>query len=130
VKTEVWLKAVSSAAALCGAVAAQAAPMPSAPHCAASARQPSWAECAADVSLGAPAAGAAFDGPLQLQFDDDGAVVASMDLTVLAVKTSGSPQVRAEAPSTVAAIPEPQTNLLMVAGLAAIAFMAMRRRRP
>jgi PEP-CTERM motif len=34
------------------------------------------------------------------------------------------------AATTVPAIPEPHTNLLMLAGLAAIGFMAMRRRRP
>jgi hypothetical protein len=121
VKSDAWLKAISCAALLCGAGAAQAAP-----DCAAQAHQPSWAECASDFSLGASAA---FDGPSQLQFDDH-AVAASMDFTQLAVKSDRSPQRRAEAPSTVAAIPEPQTNLLMVAGLAAIGFMAMRRRRP
>jgi PEP-CTERM motif len=100
-------------------------------HCAALARAPSWAECAADFSLGAAAAAtAAFDGPLQLQFDDDAAALASMDPTILAVEPYGAPQRAAEAPSSVAAIPEPHTNLLMVAGLAAIAFMATRRRRP
>jgi PEP-CTERM motif len=125
VKTDAWLRAAWCAATLCSAAAAQAAP-----DCAAPARPPSWAECAADVSLGAPAAGAAFDGPLQLRFDDDGAAVASMDFSMLAVELNGSSQPRAETPSTAAAIPEPQTNLLMVAGLAAIAFMAMRRRRP
>jgi PEP-CTERM motif len=125
VKTDAWLKAASFAAVLCGAAAAQAAP-----DCAALARPPSWAECAADFSLGAGAAGAAFDEPLPLQFDDEAAAAASKDFTLLAVKANGSPQVRAETPSTVAAIPEPQTNLLMVAGLAAIAFMATRRRRP
>jgi PEP-CTERM motif len=122
VKTDAWLKAISCAALLCGAGAAQAAP-----DCAAQAHQPSWAECASDFSLGASAA---FDGPSPLQFDDDASAVASMDFTQLAVKADRSPQRRAEAPSTVAAIPEPQTNLLMVAGLVAIGFMAMRRRRP
>jgi PEP-CTERM motif len=125
VKSDAWLKAISCAALLCGAGAAQAAP-----DCAAQAHQPSWAECASDFSLGASAASAVLDRPSQLQFDDDASAVASMDFTQLAVKPDRSPQRRAEAPSTVAAIPEPQTNLLMVAGLAAIGFMAMRRRRP
>ena len=119
-KTDAWLRAISCAAMLCGAGAAGAAP-----DCAVLARPPSWAECAADFSLGA---GAAFDGPLQLQFDDEGAAVASMDFTLLALKPVGLPQIRAEAP--VAAIPEPHTNVLMLAGLVAIAFMAARRRRP
>jgi len=34
------------------------------------------------------------------------------------------------ATQAVPAIPEPHTNLLMLAGLAAIGFMATRRRRP
>jgi PEP-CTERM motif len=125
VKTDAWLRAVSGAVVLCSAVGAQAAP-----DCAALAHQPSWAECAAQFSGAATAAGAAFDGPPQLQFDDDAAAVALIDFTTLAVKPHGSPQVRVETPSTVAAIPEPHTNLLMLAGLAAIAFMATRRRRP
>ncbi len=130
-KTDGWLRAVLSAVVLCGAVAAQAAPMPAAADCAALVRHPSWAECAAEFSVGAAGAGAAFDGPFQWQFDDDGEAVASMDFTTLAVKPgSGSPQVGVEAPTTVAAIPEPHTNLLMLAGLAAIGFMATRRRRP
>lgn len=130
-KTDGWLRAGSSAVVLCGAVAAQAAPMPAAADCAALARPPSWAECAAEFSVSATGAGAAFDGPFPWQFDDDGEAVASMDFTTLAVKPgSGSPQVGVEAPTTVAAIPEPHTNLLMLAGLAAIGFMATRRRRP
>jgi PEP-CTERM motif len=123
VKTDAWLRAASCAVVLSGAVAAQAAP-----DCAALVRPPSWAECAAEFSIGATAAGAAFDGSLQLQFDDDGAAAAPMDFSMLAVKADGSIQVAA--PSTVAAIPEPHTNLLLLAGLAAIAFMATRRRRP
>jgi hypothetical protein len=131
VKTDGWLRAVLSAVVLCGAVAAQAAPMPAAADCAALVRQTSWAECAAEFSVGAAGADAVFDGPLPWQFDDGGEAVASMDFTTLAVKpSSGSPQVRVEAPTTVAAIPEPHTNLLMLAGLAAIGFMATRRRRP
>jgi hypothetical protein len=122
VNTDAWLRSASCAVALCGAAAAQAAP-----DCAALARPPTWAECAAEFSIDAAAA---FDGPSQLQFDDDAAVVASMDLTQLAIKPNVSPQVGVERSSTVAAIPEPHTNLLMVAGLAAIAFMAARRRRP
>jgi hypothetical protein len=112
------------AVALCGAAAAQAAP-----DCAALARPPTWAECAAEFSV---EAAAAFDRPSQLQFDDDAAaaVAASMDLTQLAIKPSGPPQVGGERSAAVAAIPEPHTNLLMVAGLVAIAFMAARRRRP
>jgi PEP-CTERM motif len=125
VKTNAWLRAVSGAVVLCIAVAAQAAP-----DCAALAHQPSWAECAAEFSVAATATDAVFGGPPQWQFDDAAAAVASIDFTTLAVTPPGSPQVRSETPSTVAAIPEPQTNLLMVAGLAAIAFMAMRRRRP
>lgn len=123
-KTNAWLKAVWCTVVLCGAAAAKAEP-----GCATLARQPSWAECAADDPLSLAAAGAALDGPLQLQLDADALSAASADLSVLAVKPHGAPQLAVEAASTVAAIPEPQTNLLMVAGLAAIGFMAMRRRR-
>jgi PEP-CTERM motif len=126
VNKDAWLGAARCALLLCCTGAAQATP-----DCAALARAPSWAECAADFSLGAAAAAtAAFDGPSQLQFDDDVTTVAAMDLTLLAIQPNGSPRQAVEAPSTVAAIPEPHTNLLMVAGLAAIAFMATRRRRP
>jgi PEP-CTERM motif len=121
VKTDAWLRAASCAVVLCSAVSVQAAP-----DCDVLARPPSWADCAAESSAGA----AAIDAPLPLQFDDEGAAVASMDFPMRAVRANGSSQVRVEAPSTVAAIPEPHTNLLMLAGLAAIAFMATRRRRP
>jgi PEP-CTERM motif len=123
VKTDAWLRLASCAIVLCSAVAAQAAP-----PCAELARPPSWAECAAEFSIGAAVAGAAFDEPLPLQFDEDGAALASIDFSILAVKANGAAQLAA--PSTVAAIPEPHTHLLMLAGLAAIAFMATRRRRP
>jgi hypothetical protein len=130
VKTDGWLRAVSCAVVLCGAAATQATPVFAAADCAALARQPTWAECAAEFSFGGTSVSAAFDGPLPLQFDDDGAAVASLDMTTLAVEPSASPQRSTAAPSTVAAIPEPHTNLLMLAGLAAIGFMATRRRRP
>jgi PEP-CTERM motif len=124
VKTNAWLKAAWCAVVLCGAAAAKAEP-----GCATLARPPSWAECAVDDPLSLNAAGAAFDGPVQLHFDDDALAAAPADLSVLAVKPHGAAQRAVEAASTVAAIPEPQTNLLLVAGLAAIGFMAMRRRR-
>jgi hypothetical protein len=133
VKTNAWLKALSIVVVLCGAVAtAHAVPMPAAPDCAAFEHHPTWAECAAEFSFGAASINAALDEPLPLRFDDDdGAPVASLDLTTLAVKPNGLPQHSTAVPSTVAAIPEPHTNLLMLAGLAAIiGFMATRRRRP
>ena len=68
--------------------------------------------------------------------DEDGAPNASIDFTSLGVNvqdggaSNGAPQAPMSAPSTIAAIPEPHTSLLLLAGLAAIGFMATRRRRP
>ena len=68
--------------------------------------------------------------------DGDGAANASIDFTSLGLNVpgggagNGASQAPMGTPSTVAAIPEPHTSLLMLAGLAAIAFMATRRRRP
>jgi PEP-CTERM motif len=128
VKTNGGLRIAACAVALCGALAAHAAPMAAAPVCAALASTPSWLDCAAEFSAGEAGAGVVFDEPFQ--FHDHGAAAAALDFTALAVEPNGPPQVSVDAPSAVAAIPEPHTSLLMLAGLAAICFMATRRRRP
>jgi PEP-CTERM motif len=126
-----WMRAGLGAGVLCAALAAHAAPASVAPACAAALTQPSWADCAAALS-GRDRFDSAIDDP----FDGDlaGAPQASIDLTRLDVNVqgdgNGASQAPVGTPSTVAAIPEPHTNLLMLAGLAAIAFMATRRRRP
>lgn len=128
-----WLRAGSSAVALCAVFAANAAPTSVAPACTASLTQPSWTDCAGTL-LGDGRFDSATDGPFY--WDGDGAPNASIDLTSLGVNVQGGgagngpSQASTSAVSTAAAIPEPHTNLLLLAGLAAIAFMATRRRRP
>jgi PEP-CTERM motif len=123
------LKAGLSAVALCAAFAANAAPTSVAPACTASLTQPSWTDCAGALS-GDGRFDSAIDDPIYLEAD--GAPNASIDFTSVGVNIpgGGASQAPMRATSTVAAIPEPHTSLLMLAGLAAIGFMAMRRRRP
>jgi hypothetical protein len=127
------LKAGLSAVALCAAFAANAAPTSVAPACTASLTQPSWADCAGAFS-GDGRFDSAIDDPIYLEAD--GAPNASIDFTSVGVNIqasgagNGASQAPMSAPSTVAAIPEPHTSLLLLAGLAAIGFMATRRRRP
>lgn len=91
-------------------MAAQAAPFT---RCTAAARDASWAQCAGVESV-----------------EGDSTLASSIDFATLSLDAEHALQTSIDAPQTVAAIPEPHTNLLMVAGLAAIGFMAMRRRRP
>lgn len=69
-------------------------------------------------------------------FDGEGAPISAVDFTTLGVSVNpngagnGLSHASVYATPTVAAIPEPHTSLLMLAGLGAIGFMAMRRRRP
>lgn len=68
-------------------------------------------------------------------FDGVGAPISSIDFTTLGVSVNpneagnGLSHASVYGTQPLAAIPEPHTNLLMLAGLAAIGFMAMRRRR-
>jgi hypothetical protein len=101
-----------SAVALCTALAAKASPL--VPACTAAQPDASWAECAGVRAVGG----------------DDGAVASSNDFATRSLPADGAAVTSIEATATVAAIPEPHTNLLMLAGLAAIGFMATRRRRP
>jgi PEP-CTERM motif len=100
-----------------------------------------WADCAVKVAVddagGNLSSGA--DSPLTfdaafspLAFDSNGGGVSSIDFTTQGAGSSQNSAVpgAAFAATSVAAIPEPHTNLLMLAGLAAIGFMATRRRRP
>jgi PEP-CTERM motif len=69
-------------------------------------------------------------------FDGAGAPVSSIDFTTLGVSVNpngagnGLSHASVYASAPVAAIPEPHTLLLMLAGLGAIGFMARHRRRP
>jgi PEP-CTERM motif len=108
-----------------------------------------WADCAsAFASYDAVGGGArgtlAFDvalaRPLKsgrafspVSFDGDGgAPLSSIEFASQGAKggPSGAAPGSVFAATSVPAIPEPHTNLLMLAGLAAIAFMSTRRRRP
>jgi PEP-CTERM motif len=108
-----------------------------------------WADCASafasyDAVGGGTRGTLAFDVPLArplkssrafspLSFDgDDGAPLASIDFTPQGANgnPSGAAPGAVFAATSVPAIPEPHTNLLMLAGLAAIGFMSTRRRRP
>ena len=129
-----WLRALSIAVALCAAAAAAHA----APACSATATHLSWADCAAvfanDDSVGSRGAAGtrAFDAAFSLvAVDGDGTALASFDFTTQGAISSQNSAVPGAvfATTAVAAIPEPHTNLLMLAGLAAIGFMATRRRR-
>jgi PEP-CTERM motif len=91
-------------------MAAQAAPVT---RCTAAAPDASWAECAGVESV-----------------EGGSALASSIDFATLSLHAEHALQTSIDAPQAVAAIPEPHTNLLMVAGLAAIGFMTMRRRRP
>ena len=104
------LKACGGALAFCAAVAAQAAPALAA--CTTASADASWAECAGVVSV-----------------EGDGALASPIDFATLSRPADGAAPTSIDAPATVAAIPEPHTSLLMLAGLAAIGFMATRRRR-
>lgn len=122
-----------SAVALCTAGAVQAAPA-----CTAMATHSTWADCASTLaSYGAVSSrSGGADGTLTfdrafgpVDSDGDGAAVASIDFTSRGASSSQAPAA-VFATTAVPAIPEPHTNLLMLAGLAAIGFMAMGRRRP
>ncbi len=102
------LKACGGALAFCAAVAAQAAPA-----LASCTTDASWAECAGVVSV-----------------EGEGALASPIDFATLSLPAGGAAPISIDATATVAAIPEPHISLLMLAGLAAIGFMATRRRRP
>lgn len=96
--------------ALATALVAQAAP--AAPACTAAAPEASWAECAGVSSVGG-----------------EGTLAASLDFATLSYNDHPASPTSIDAAQPEAAIPEPHTNLLMLAGLAALGFMTMRRRR-
>jgi hypothetical protein len=101
-------KAALSTAAVAASFAVEAAPI--APACMASLHNPSWADCADDVPH-----------------------AASADMTAASfVNTDGARRDRSPARAyplqVVPSIPEPHTMVLMLAGVVAIGFMAMRRR--
>ncbi len=156
-KVQPGFKAALIAAALCAAFNSGAAWTAEAPVCTVAATNPSWADCAGAfesrgrfgdhpggaVSDVVPANDRSFVLSLQGSnvfnlYDPDGAAapVAGIDFTTsgLNADREGSSQgpLRASVygAQMVASVPEPHTNALMLAGLAAIiAFMA-RRRRP
>lgn len=143
------LRAGLSAAALCAAFAAQAALTPVAPACTAAATNPTWADCAGafsgNGSFGSNPSESSgtlnFDFAIDLKagnafslssFHGNGVPISPIDFMTLgmSVNPNGLSQAPIYATATVAAIPEPHTNLLMLAGLAAVGFIATRRRRP
>lgn len=140
------LGAAASAVALCTAIAVHAAPSPMAPACLALATNPTWADCAAPFSRQGPfdggpgqaVGGRDFDAAIDEPFEFDGAAapMSAVDYTRSGAgdnrHRAGNVQALASSFGTqpLPAIPEPHTSLLMLAGLAAFAFMATRRRRP
>lgn len=118
-------KAAPSAVALCAACATMAAP-PLAPACVVSISNPTWADCA-----GAMLQAASDDAAAGSFAHGAGALGSSIDFTVLAVSINSARGERAPAPGYLAqvipSIPEPQTMVLMLAGLAVMGFMATRR---
>jgi hypothetical protein len=121
--------------------------------------KPTWADCAGALSgpgrfgshLGDAndelAFDAAIDGPFVLSpqsgkgfspfyIDGDGTPISSIDFAALDVSVHRNAAGNSLSRSSIygaqplPAIPEPHTSLLMLAGLAAIGFMATRRRRP
>ena len=146
VKAISWLRAGASAVSLCAAFAVHAAPSPVAPACLALATNLTWADCAAPFSRQGPfdggpgqaVGGRDFDAAIDEDFEFDGAAapISAVDYTSSGASDNrhraGNVQTLASSFGTqpLPAIPEPQTSLLMLAGLAAFAFMATRRRRP
>jgi PEP-CTERM motif len=125
-----WFKAGWSVATMCAtftATAATAATAPIAPTCVASLTEPSWADCADVMFRSAPV-----DGGAASFVDAAGAPLWSTDLTALRGGAEGARRDRSAARvyplQVVPSIPEPHTLVLMLAGLVAIGFMAMRRR--
>jgi hypothetical protein len=131
-KEQPGLNAALIATTLCAAFNSNAAGTAEAPACTAALTNPSWSDCAGPFVLSLQG------GKVFSLYDPDGATapVAAVDFTTQGV--SDDREGSSLAPSRelvhgaqmVASIPEPHTNALMLAGLAAIiAFMA-RRRRP
>jgi PEP-CTERM motif len=127
-----FVKAGLGAAVLMAAFATPAAPTAVAPACSASLTNPTWSDCAGALFRGASDdAGNAFS---LFYFDGAEAPIPSIDFSTLGVSTNpngtGNDLSHASlyAAPPVPAIPEPQTNTLMLAGLAAIGIMALRRR--
>jgi PEP-CTERM motif len=88
-----------------------------------------WADCASAFASDDAVYSHRGDASAAQSFD---APMASIDFTPRGANAhqSGAAPGAVSATAPVAAIPEPHTNLLMLAGLAAIGFMATRRRRP
>jgi hypothetical protein len=118
-------KAALSSAAVAASCVIEAAPI--APACMASMNSPSWADCADDVLHAASGdlATASF-------VNAAGAHAVSADFTALSASADGTNRDRSPARAyplqVVPSIPEPHSMALMLAGVVAIGFMAMRRR--
>jgi PEP-CTERM motif len=118
-------KAALSIAAVAASFVIEAAPI--APACMASLNNPSWADCADDVPHAASG-----DMANAWVIHAAGARAGSADFTALSAGADGANRDRSPARAyplqVVPSIPEPHTMVLMLAGLVAIGFMAMRRR--
>jgi PEP-CTERM motif len=120
-------KAALGTVAAVACVAAQAAPSPIAPACVAVLTEPSWAECADETFQSALADITAASFVNAVDAPDSMTNVTTPNASADGRRRDRS-QARVYPLQVVPSIPEPHTMVLMLAGVVAIGFMAMRRR--